>query len=209
MEVALFGGHPIVWLQDLLMPVIMSPVGIVPTLVYFAHYFLPVVLMYVLWRRDTHAFLVATASLIVLSFASYLTFLVFPAAPPWMASEAGTIPPLRHVVVEHLTYLFTVLPSLDYAAAYGEMTANPVAPFPSLHAGFGMLMALWAWFFFKGHRWLGAVYGLATAFVIVLYGEHYVVDVFGGWLYASGAFAVSVAIGRGRRARQFAEYLAR
>lgn len=207
LEVGLFGGHPIIWLQERLMPLIMTPLGAFPTLVYFAHYFVPVVLMYALWKRNAEYFTTAAMSLVVLSFTAYATFLVFPAAPPWMASEAGTIPPIRHVVVEHLGYLFTVIPSIDYASAYGEMTANPVAPFPSLHAGFGMLMALWGWFFFHRHRWLGIAYGLAASFVIVMYGEHYVVDVLGGWAYAAGSFALSVLMVRHRLVQRFVRYI--
>lgn len=207
LESALFGGQPIVWLQAHLLPLVLGPFGIVTTLVYFSHFFVPVVLLYVLWRRDVRSFVVAAISLATLSFAGYFTFLLFPAAPPWMAAEAGNIAPVTHVVVNHLAHLYTVLPSLDLSAAYGEMTANPVAPFPSLHAGYALMMGLWIWSFFRTRRWLAIAYPLAVSFVVVLYAEHYVVDVLGGWLYAASSFGLALTVARHRLLRSVVAYL--
>jgi hypothetical protein len=166
------------------------------------HFVLPVVLLYVLWKTSLSAFMAAALSILLLSFSGYVTFLLFPAAPPWMAANEGILPPVRHVVLEHLVVFYTLIPSVEVSSAYTEMTSNPVAPFPSLHAGYALLIALWVWMFFDHHRWLGPLYCLLASFIIVLYGEHYVVDVIGGWGYAAVSFAAALALSRTPLARR-------
>jgi membrane-associated phospholipid phosphatase len=61
---------------------------------------------------------------------------------------------------------------------------NDVAAMPSLHGGYSFLFALFLWSFTKRWRWLLALYPLAMGFTLVYSGEHYVVDILMGWLYA-------------------------
>ena len=57
---------------------------------------------------------------------------------------------------------------------------------PSLHAAYPMLICL---FFWRGSsprkRFLLAAYPICMAFTLVYTGEHFVIDIFVGWLYAA------------------------
>lgn len=81
----------------------------------------------------------------------------------------------------------------------GQASVNLVAAVPSLHAAFTALVAMFLWpRFRRGWRLVLAAYPLAMGFTLVATGEHYVVDLILGWLYAS---AVMVAWGAWERRR--------
>jgi membrane-associated phospholipid phosphatase len=107
-------------------------------------------------------------------------------APPWMASVNGHLggAPIHRVVQETLTTLggSQLGSKVEQGAAY----SNRVAAMPSLHAAIPMMLVL---FFWREVRLRGRVvlvaYALAMSFALVYGGEHYVVDVVAGWVYAA------------------------
>ena len=68
--------------------------------------------------------------------------------------------------------------------------ANPVAAVPSLHAAYPMLLLLFFWRSANRWRWLLVAYTLAMALTLIYTGEHYVIDIVLGWIYAVGVFVV-------------------
>ena len=70
--------------------------------------------------------------------------------------------------------------------AGGDKFDNNVAAMPSLHGAYPMLICL---FFWKGSsrrkRVLLAAYPICMAFSLVYTGEHFVIDIFVGWIYAA------------------------
>jgi membrane-associated phospholipid phosphatase len=91
----------------------------------------------------------------------------------------------------------TVNTAVEKGAAY----SNPVAAMPSLHAAIPMMLALLFWS--RARWWLRTLlltYALAMAVTLVYTGEHYVVDVLLGWVYAAGSVAVVGAFWRTRAA---------
>ncbi len=92
------------------------------------------------------------------------------------------------------------LPATEQFFDKGQSAVDMVAAVPSLHAGCTLLFVLFAWTRVR-KRWrpLLVGYALMMAFSLVYSGEHYVVDIFAGWLLA---IAVSVGFSRfERRAR--------
>ena len=72
----------------------------------------------------------------------------------------------------------------------GDGLVDLVAAMPSLHAAYPAMLLLRFWA--DGTRWrigLG-VYTLAMGFALVYGGEHFVVDVVIGWLYALIAYTI-------------------
>ena len=73
--------------------------------------------------------------------------------------------------------------------AGGNKFDNNVAAMPSLHGAYPMLICL---FFWKGSslrkRVLLAAYPICMAFSLVYTGEHFVIDIFVGWIYAVATF---------------------
>ncbi len=178
----LFGGIlPTVWIQDNLLMVLLSWLGIVMEAFYFGHFILPVVTLYWMWRHNAQDFRWAMGSIVLLSMAGFLTFALFPAAPPWMASYHGVIPKIHKLVSFHIESL---LPGNHWLEIYVQMNPNQVAPFPSLHAGYPLLLWLWSRRCFPRAQWFFLINVLVVCLTIVAFGEHYVVDLLAGWLYA-------------------------
>src|SRR5436190_1782549 len=124
---------------------------------------------------------------VVLAVLGCTTYVLFPAAPPWLAAQRGLLPPVDRLVAPVGTHVpvITLAPLWETGTQY----ANAVAAVPSLHASYTLLIA---WFLFarlRSHlRYLLWLYPLAMAFALVYSGEHYVVDVLLGWLYCVAVY---------------------
>lgn len=190
------GYVPTVWLQDhLLDPRRVHPWEIVPSLVYVSHFVVPFAVAAVLWIRDRTRWAAYARRFVLLSFLGVATFVLVPAAPPWLASQQGYLPPVGRTVGRGWSMV-----GLDIASRMlhrGQSTVNLVAAVPSLHAAYAGLVGVFLW---KGLRLAGRLvvvsYALLMAFTLVLSGEHYVVDVLLGWAYLA---VVMVAMARAER----------
>lgn len=188
-DVWLFGGTlPTVWLQEHL----HEPGHIrwfegAAFFVYISHFFVAPLLAAVLWVRDRARFRRFAVALALLTLLGCVTFVLFPAAPPWLASREGLIPPTTRLMGD--LWAWVGLDSEQGLVGAGYAYANDVAAVPSLHAAISLLVVLCAW----PRRWWGralaAAYPLAMAFTIVYTAEHYVADVLLGWIYAVASFA--------------------
>ncbi|MGO9789774.1 MAG: phosphatase PAP2 family protein [Solirubrobacteraceae bacterium] len=181
---ALFGKTLVaVQLQHLLHQGTGIPVWEYPLfVVYMSHFFAALVVTGVLWRFAYQRFRQFRARMAVLYGLGFLTYVLYPASPPWMVAKAHGIA-LHRVVVEVWTHVgVTTASSL---VEQGGAFYNQVAAVPSMHAAVSMFILL---FFWKGaSRWVRAVlvsYVLAMAFILVYGGEHFVFDIVTGWLYA-------------------------
>ena len=124
-------------------------------------------------------------------------YVVYPAAPPWLASEQGEIG-----AVDRISELGLGVPPPGLGREAHRLRpaeSNPVAAMPSLHAGAALLVALFLWPL-VGRLWrvVLVAYALAMALTLVYTGEHYVVDVFSGWLVAVAAIAAGAVLRRRR-----------
>ncbi len=150
--------------------------------VYLTHFFATPVVAAVLWKVDRQRFRRFAVFVTVLSFAGLLTYALYPAAPPWMASDAHLTAPIVRLIP--LVWQSLDLHSAGSLVEHGYQYANNVAAVPSLHAAFSLLVAITLWP--RRHRWLRplvALYPLAMAFSLVVTGEHYVFDILLGWMY--------------------------
>lgn len=184
----LFGGTiPTVWLQDHFhRPGTVRWFEVGAFLVYVSHFFVTPLLATWLWVRDRWRFRRFAASLALLTLLGCVTFVAFPAAPPWMASEHGLIEPTTRLIPRLWTW--SGVGASDGLVGTGYRYANDVAAVPSLHAAVALLVALTVWPRAPWARALVAMYPLTMALAIVCTGEHYVSDVLLGWLYAVASF---------------------
>ncbi len=192
-----FGQVPTEWLQARLGdPHVANWWDVAFTLVYTSYFIVPFALAGVLWARDRPAFLRFTKRLVSLALAGLATYIVFPAAPPWMAAEMGLLDGVHRTTA-------TGWDSLGVGTAglfsEGQSNVNLVAAVPSLHSAFVALVAL----FLCGRirsPWRGLLflYPLAMGLTLMATGEHYFFDVLLGWGYAG---AVMVAWGWWERRR--------
>ena len=61
------------------------------------HFIVPPTLLLLIWLERREVFYRCAATLVAVSFAGAATFLVFPAAPPWLASKHGLIPHVARI----------------------------------------------------------------------------------------------------------------
>jgi membrane-associated phospholipid phosphatase len=183
-----FGETPTEWLQAHLHdPGVVHWWDVGFTLIYTSYFIVPFALAGVLWARDRLAFLRFTRRLVTLAAAGLATYIAFPAAPPWLASEEG----LLHGVQRTTTDGWQVL-GVGTAALFseGQEAVNLVAAVPSLHAAFTALVAMFLWGRVRpALRPLLALYPLAMGLTLIATGEHYFFDVLLGWIYAAVVMA--------------------
>jgi PAP2 superfamily len=154
---------------------------------YMTHFFASFIIAGVLWKTNHARFRRYVPMFVGLTFIGYLTYLLYPAQPPWMASLAGHLPPTTRIIDQVWKHLHIGLGQALYAG--GNKFDNNVAAMPSLHGGYPMLICL---FFWKAasprKRILLAAYPICMAFSLVYTAEHFVIDIFVGWIYALAVF---------------------
>lgn len=198
----LFGGKlPTARLQDWLWQGHTSWYDIALYIPYMLFFVVPLGLALLVWKtRDSHYWQVVWTYTVVF-FGGFLTFLAFPAAPPWLAVQNGYIEPIVRVS----SNVWFSLGIRDFPSLYSQIAPNPVAAIPSLHSAVSTLFSL---FIFKlyGKRWgmVSLIYPAMIYVGVVYEGEHYVFDVIVGVSYAFIAFWATPKLLRLVR-RQFAK----
>ncbi len=162
--------------------------------VYMLHFLAPFIIAALIWKyRPTHYWQFA-AALVLLSYAGFITYIIFPAAPPWMASDLHIIP----AITKLSTSVWWSWGVHSVPNIYAHFNPNPVAAVPSLHSAYPMLDLLFVYKLFGRKAAIPfAIYPLSIWFGVVYLGEHYIFDVLAGILYATGAFyATELVIAR-------------
>lgn len=182
----LFNGKvPTVWLQQkLYTPGVAHWYDRIILCCYLSHFLVSLMLAVVLWCVNYKLFRTYLAGLVTLTLITLVTYVLVPAAPPWMAGLNGYLPPVDRVVQATLSTIGGE--TLNSAVERGAAYSNPVAAMPSLHAAIPMFLFLFFWreVRARGRAFLAA-YALLMAFSLIYAGEHYVADVLAGWLYAA------------------------
>ena len=184
----LFGSLPTATLQTWLWHGSVRWYDMALYITYMLHFVMPLSLAMFIWRWHDSQYWRYVASYGILSMAGFVTYLLFPAAPPWMASDQGYIAPIIRIS----SHVWRALGVQDFPTLYNKISPNPVAAVPSLHAAYATMFALWIYKLF-GKKWgaIAAIYPIALCFGIVYQGEHYVVDAILGIVYAAVSFAVA------------------
>jgi PAP2 superfamily len=185
---ALFGVVPSAGLQALFLRATPQWYDVAATAVYFIHFALPLGFATILWLRKRREFGRFVAALTILSYGAWVTYAVYPAAPPWLASKLGAIDGVTRVLDRMLVYMPV---RFDVPSIYHELDPNAVAAIPSLHAAYPMLVLLFAVRVFGRRGLLLLPYVLIAWLAAVYLGEHYVIDLLIGALYAFAAFAIA------------------
>ncbi len=166
--------------------------------VYLTYFFLALVVAGALWRFAYPRFREFRAQFVVLTALGCVTYALYPADPPWLVSQQlHKLPAIYRTIYEVWNHVG--LHTAGAVVERGSAFLNPTAAVPSLHAGTTMLVCLFFWP--RARPWARAVlaiYVLAMAFTLVYSGEHYVFDIFVGWLYAGAVVAGATLMRRPR-----------
>ncbi len=190
------GVTPTVWLQDHLYdPQHVHWYEILASFVYFSHFVMTLIVAAVLWMRNRDRWLSWVRRWFVLTALILATYFVYPAAPPWYASENGQLTGPLQQGPDGLWWSAVRLSTRGWDAlglhhagsllnAAQVQEANPVAAMPSMHSAYALLVIAFFLPVVRKRWWpLMFCYPLAMTFALVYSGEHYVIDVLVGWAY--------------------------
>jgi len=156
--------------------------------IYMLHFLLPITLLIFIWRKAPSYYWRYVTAFGILSLAGFITYVIYPAAPPWLASQNGIIEPIHRISSD----VWWAMGIKDFPSLYNEISPNLVAAVPSLHAAYATLIYIFVAKIFKSKwRHLTLFYPLGIYFGTVYMGEHYLFDELLGSLYAVIAYKLS------------------
>lgn len=177
----LFGNLPTIYLQDWLWHGHVQWYDFLLYAPYLLFFIVPIGLAILVWKTKDHYYWQVVNTYVVLFFSAFLTFLLFPAAPPWLAAQNHYIQPITRVSSD----VWASLGLHNFPSVYNHISPNSVAAVPSLHAACATLLSL---FIFKiyGRRWglVSLIYPILLYVGVIYEGEHYAFDVISGIFYA-------------------------
>lgn len=119
-----------------------------------------------------------------LNLAGYVTYLVYPAAPPWYVERYGLGPAVLTAAPEAAgAARFDALLGVTWFADFYGRSANIFGAIPSLHCGQTFLAAYFAWRF-RSLRVAVTLFFAAILLGSVYLNHHYLVDGLVGVIYA-------------------------
>jgi len=187
-ERLLFFGHlPTIWLQEQFYTHGVTGIHDILALTFYTLHFTPAAIFGIyIWIKHNSLFKKYRDSMILVSYAALITFLLYPAAPPWMASDEGYIPHINRIMDEiDQGYIPTTFVTLCALAS-----SNSVAAMPSLHAAYPWMAFLFA-FIIWGKKGLPMILlPLGISLSAVYLGEHYIIDIIAGFIYATLTYLV-------------------
>lgn len=188
MDRLLFGNLPTVYLQDWLWKGHTSWYDYVLYIPYLFHFIIPFGLAILIWKTRESEYNRALTTYLVVAFGAFLTFFLFPSAPPWLASQNHYIQPITRISSQ----VWAGLGLKDFPSVYNHIAPNPVAAIPSLHAAWAVLLLIFVWKLY-GWRWglVSAVYPFLIFFGTIYEGEHYAFDVITGIIYGVAGYLIT------------------
>jgi membrane-associated phospholipid phosphatase len=140
---------------------------------------------------------------LVVNMMGFVTYFIYPAAPPWYVSEHGFGPALRNVqpsaAAAHRFDLLLGTRWFDEVYGHGVDVFGAI---PSLHSAYPIIAAVLAFRMreLRWARWPAAAFAALMWFSAVYLQHHYVIDVVMGVSYGMIAVAVVAAWERRRSA---------
>ena len=193
-EKAIFGAIPTSILQQLFFnPARVGLIDFLATIIYFLHFALPLGFGFILWLYNKSYFKQFVIAILLLSYSAWVTFLLYPAAPPWLAANQGYVSGVTKII--DIT-LASFPEKLKLPTIYHQFNPNEVAAMPSLHAAYPLLIFLFAFKYFQYKSLPFLLYAVSVWISLVYLGEHYVVDIIGGGGYALLCMGSFMAVSR-------------
>lgn len=158
----------------------------VSVVLYICHFVVPMVVGYFFWINDREFFKKYTFGFLAISYAAFITYIIFPAMPPWMAGNLGYIPPVREVISIVMSHFMQT--SISLPSVFSLIGGDQVAAMPSLHAALPLMVFFYVYKFNKKLGIIFAPYVIGVWFAVIYLGEHYFIDVVVGIIYSTVIF---------------------
>jgi hypothetical protein len=189
----IFHTSVVVWAQktflslpfhDLLTPVLIAA--------YLSLWFGPLLAVVWIWLKHPESLSRFAAGFILLEAIGFLIYFLFPEIPPWMASMKGFLPPLHREVVDALQ------PFFGLGISYANSDPAPLSAMPAMHVAVPVLVGMTLFRINRRSKFavLWLLYPLAVAIAVIIFAEHYLLDVIVAVSLAALCFAVSEGLYR-------------
>jgi hypothetical protein len=142
-----------------------------------AHFIVPPTLMFLIWLENRTLYYRTLLTILGCSFLGALIFLLYPAAPPWAASQIGLLPEL--VKIGYAQADAASVPA-EKSWITSMLLDNPYAAVPSLHTAYSTLVAVFALAWRRRVGYVMLLYPLAMYPTIIYFADHYVSDILVG-----------------------------
>jgi len=140
-----------------------------------------------LYFKDFVALKRYTWTFFMMNIAAYVTYHVYPAAPPWYFHTYGCVADLSvHAsAASHLAHVDQMI-GFDYFGSFYGRSADVFGAVPSLHVAYPLLIVLEGWKHFRAlGRSLALLFWGSMMLAAVYLDHHWVIDVLLGLTYAT------------------------
>jgi membrane-associated phospholipid phosphatase len=168
---AIWGFNVTGWVQSTFYSTTMTEIT---SFFYTLHFPLVVITSGTLWYFRKALFGRYVVAMVITSYASLLTFILLPTAPPWYQGVATDL---------YQSTGSSVLPNA-LSSAISMIESDKFAAFPSLHTAY---VVIFAYFMIRLDRRLALVavpVVLGVLFSTLYLGQHYLIDLIAGFAYA-------------------------
>lgn len=213
------GNVPPQWLQQhLYHPGVLEPWDVLASTMYLLHFLVPLLAGFALWLANRDLFRRFALTFVVVAVAGFITYILYPAVPPWLAARPLVETAHHHYVVnwhhghvylKGVQNLFAVDMGNWYHPDNGNISLfrqlhvhyDQVGAIPSEHAAYPLLFFLFLRRQFGRIAYLCLVYIAALLFSITYLGQHYVIDAIVGFAYAGLGYAAVMHVAPALMAR--------
>ncbi len=165
-DLALFGVHPTVWMEDFFIPWVAD----ILALAYISYYFIPLILVLILYFKGrSNEFFLTAGTLLLGYYICYIIYIFMPAIGPRF-----TLASLQQIPLNGGIIMTTIVDTLN------ALEGNKRDCFPSGHT---QIVLISLWFAFKYRRplfWIYLPIIIALIISTVYLRYHYVIDLVAG-----------------------------
>jgi hypothetical protein len=164
---------------------------------YTAHFAAPLLLGWIFWHTtdDRKMFYRFVYTLTTLNVLALVTFMLYPAAPPWYVMKQGFI--LPNVKFDYGIFSAGALINVDnmmqlkfFTTLWDNFNSNLFAAIPSLHGAYPVVISYFGYKKFQTKPILWALYPISTWFSAVYLNQHYIIDLIIGAVYILVAYQI-------------------
>ncbi len=205
-ELAIFGRFfdgkiPAFWFQEWQHVIdgswYKSVIDVMSANFYTAHFAVPLLIGWIFWHTtdDRRMFYRMVYTLLVLDVLALITFMIYPAAPPWYVMDYGFVQPDPNssfwgISAGSLINVDKMFGVHFFTTVWDHFNANHFAAIPSLHGAYPVVIATFVWKKFHKYWPVLLFYVFGTWFAAVYLNQHYIVDLFIGAGYVIVAYQI-------------------
>ncbi len=161
---------------------------------YTLHFSAPLILGWIFWHTlsDRPLFYHFIYTITILNIMALVTFMVYPAAPPWYVYQYGLSQPVGFIggSAGGLINFDRLIGTQFLQSIWDTFNSNLFAAIPSLHGAYPCVIAFFAMKKLRRFRFLWLIYPAGTWFSAVYLNEHYIIDLIIGLIYVVIAFLI-------------------